>query len=116
MAISAEQLNVILSARDREFTRAMERSQRRVERFSRESNKSLNSTSRAFGMLINAAKGFLPALSAGAIVAQMRRIVSEGSRIATLSQIAGTTAEEFQRFAVGAQTVGFDMDKTADII
>ena len=116
MAISAEQLNVILSARDREFTRAMERSQRRVEQFSRESNKSLNSTSRAFGMLINAAKGFLPALSAGAIVAQMRRIVSEGSRIATLSQIAGTTAEEFQRFAIGAETVGFDMDKTADII
>jgi hypothetical protein len=116
MAISAEQLNVILSARDREFTRAMERAQRRVERFSRESNNSLNSTSRAFGVLINAAKGFLPALSAGAIVSQMRRIVSEGSRIATLSQIAGTTAEEFQRFAVGAQTVGFDMDKTADII
>ena len=116
MAISAEQLNVILSARDREFTRAMERSQRRVERFSRESNNSLNSTSRAFGMLISAAKGFIPALSAGAIVSQMRRIVSEGSRIATLSQIAGTTAEEFQRFAIGAETVGFDMDKTADII
>jgi undecaprenyl pyrophosphate synthase len=116
MAISAEQLNVILSARDREFTRAMERAQRRVERFSRESNRNLNSTSRAFGMLINAAKGFLPALSAGAVVAQMRRIVSEGNRIATLSQIAGTTAEEFQRFAIGAQTVGFDMDKTADII
>jgi hypothetical protein len=116
MAISAEQLNVILSARDREFTRAMERSQRRVERFSRESNRNLNSTSRAFGMLINAAKGFLPALSAGAVVSQMRRIVSEGNRIATLSQIAGTTAEEFQRFAIGAQTVGFDMDKTADII
>lgn len=116
MAISAEQLNVILSARDREFTRAMERSQRRVERFSRESNRSLNSTSAAFVALINMAKGLLPALSAGAIVAQMRRIVSEGSRIATLSQIAGTTAEEFQRFAIGAETVGFDMDKTADII
>ena len=116
MAISAEQLNVILSARDREFTRAMERAQRRVERFSRESNQNLNSTTRAFNMLIGAAKGFLPALSAGAIVAQMRRIVSEGNRIATLSQIAGTTAEEFQRFAIGAETVGFDMDKTADII
>ena len=116
MAISAEQLNVILSARDREFTRAMERAQRRVERFSRESNQNLNSTTRAFNMLIGAAKGFLPALSAGAVVAQMRSIVSEGNRIATLSQIAGTTAEEFQRFAIGAQTVGFDMDKTADII
>jgi hypothetical protein len=116
MAISAEQLNVILSARDREFTRAMERAQRRVDRFSRQSNQNLNSTTRAFNMLIGAAKGFLPALSAGAVVAQMRRIVSEGNRIATLSQIAGTTAEEFQRFAIGAQTVGFDMDKTADII
>jgi hypothetical protein len=45
MAISAEQLNVILSARDREFTRAMERSQRQVERFAKQTNQSLLSVS-----------------------------------------------------------------------
>ena len=116
MAISAEQLNVILSARDREFSRAMERSQRRVERFSKQSNQSLSATGKAFNMLAGRAAALLPALSAGVVVSHMRRIVSEGNRIATLSQIAGTTAEEFQKFAVGAQTVGFEMDQVADII
>jgi hypothetical protein len=116
MAISAEQLNVILSARDREFTRAMERSQRRVERFAKQTNKSLLSVSGSFKAMATAAKTFLPALSAGAIISQVRRVVSEVSQIEVLSQIAGTTAEEFQRFAVGAETVGFAMDKTADII
>jgi hypothetical protein len=116
MAISAEQLNVILSARDREFTRAMERSQRRVERFAKQTNQSLLSVSGSFKAMATAAKTFLPALSAGAIISQVRRVVSEVSQIEVLSQIAGTTAEEFQRFAVGAETVGFAMDKTADII
>jgi hypothetical protein len=116
MAISAEQLNVILSARDREFTRAMERSQRRVERFAKQTNQSLLSVSGSFKAMATAARTFLPALSAGAIISQVRRVVSEVSQIAGLSQIAGTTAEEFQRFAVGAETVGFAMDKTADII
>ena len=116
MAISAEQLNVILSARDREFTRAMERSQRQVERFAKQTNQSLLSVSGSFKAMATAARTFLPALSAGAIISQVRRVVSEVSQIAGLSQIAGTTAEEFQRFAVGAETVGFAMDKTADII
>ena len=116
MAISAEQLNVILSARDREFTRAMERSQRQVERFAKQTNQSLLSVSGSFKAMATAARTFLPALSAGAIISQVRRVVSEVSQIEVLSQIAGTTAEEFQRFAVGAETVGFAMDKTADII
>jgi len=37
MAISAETLNIILAARDKEFTKAMDRSQKRVERFAKQS-------------------------------------------------------------------------------
>jgi hypothetical protein len=54
MAISAEQLNIILSARDKEFTKAMERSQRRVEMFAKKSQKSMSTTGRllqTWGML-----------------------------------------------------------------
>ena len=116
MAISAEQLNVILSARDREFTRAMERAERRVQRFSNQSSRNLSQTSQAWGALAMQARAFLPALSAGVIVSEVRRVVSEGARIENLARLAGTTSEEFQRFAAGARTVGFDMDKTADII
>lgn len=116
MAISAEQLNVILSARDREFTRAMERAERRVQRFSNQSSRNLSQTSQAWGALGMQVKAFLPALSAGVLVSEIRRVVSEGARIENLARLAGTTSEEFQRFAAGARTVGFDMDKTADII
>lgn len=116
MAISAEQLNVILSARDREFTRAMERAERRVQRFSNQSSRNLSQTSQAWGALAMQVKAFLPALSAGVLVSEIRRVVSEGARIENLARLAGTTSEEFQRFAAGARTVGFDMDKTADII
>ncbi len=59
MAISAEQLNVILSARDREFTRAMDRAQRRVERFSQQSNRSLMSARGAFTALAGASRRVL---------------------------------------------------------
>ena len=82
MAISAEQLNVILSARDREFTRAMDRAQRRVERFSQQSKRSLMSASGSFTALAGAARTFLPALSAALVVRQVRRVVSELDEIA----------------------------------
>lgn len=55
MAISAEQLNIILSAKDKEFARAMERNQRRVERFSKQSQRNLNKTSKSFDLLSSTA-------------------------------------------------------------
>jgi hypothetical protein len=48
MAINAEQLNIILSARDKEFTKAMERSQKRVEQFASKSQKGLSSVGKSF--------------------------------------------------------------------
>ena len=67
MAISAEQLNIILSAKDKEFTRAMDRSQRRVERFAQKSQKQLSRTGKSFNALSNVASKFGSAFSAGVV-------------------------------------------------
>ena len=51
MAITAQELNVILSARDKQFTRAMDRAQKRVERFAKKSTKDLSKTTKAMNGL-----------------------------------------------------------------
>ena len=48
MAITAQELNVILSARDRQFTKAMDRTQRRVQGFAAKSQKELESICRLY--------------------------------------------------------------------
>lgn len=111
MAISAEQLNIILSARDKEFTRAMDRSQRRVERFARQSNKSLKSTSVNFGMLAAAAKRFLPALGAGLIIAQVRQITTEMDEIGKKADQIGITTDALQELRYVAEGAGVSQAK-----
>ena len=56
MAVNAEQLNIILSARDKEFSKAMQNSQKRVERFAKQSQKGLSKTGQAFDGLGSTAR------------------------------------------------------------
>lgn len=110
MAINAEQLNVILSARDREFTRAMDRAQRRVDQFSRQSNRRLNSSTAAFTALSGAARAFLPALSAGLVVQQVRRVVSELDEIGKKADAIGLTTDALQELRVVAEEAGVSQE------
>ena len=106
MAITAEQLNVILSARDREFTRAMERAQRRVDRFANQSTRSLGNTTKAWGALASQARAFLPALSAGVIVSQARRVISELDALGKTADRLGLTTDALQELRVAAESAG----------
>lgn len=110
MAISAEQLNVILSARDREFTRAMDRAQRRVERFSQQSNRSLMSARGSFTALAGAARTFLPALSAGLVIQQVRRVVSELDEIGKKADAIGLTTDALQELRTVAEEAGVSQE------
>jgi len=110
MAISAEQLNVILSARDREFTRAMDRAQRKVDGFARQSNKSLLSAGNAFKTLSAQASAFLPALSAAIVVQQVRRVVSELDQIGKTADSIGLTTDALQELRVIAEEAGVAQD------
>jgi hypothetical protein len=106
MAISAEQLNVILSAKDKEFTRAMDRSQRRVQQFAKQSNKSLGSASKAFGKLSGAAAAFLPALSAAALVGAVRSVTASLDEIGKTADRIGITTDALQLLRVTAESAG----------
>jgi tape measure domain-containing protein len=63
MAITAAELNIILTARDREFTRSMDRATKRVNRFERDTRRGLSRTSRSFDTLGRSAKRAGPALA-----------------------------------------------------
>ena len=58
------------------------------------------------------------AVSTGLVVAfsaAARSALAYGKEIGTLSKLAGTNIEEFQKLAYGAKTVGVESDKLADI-
>lgn len=116
MAISAEQLNVILSARDKEFARAMERNQKRVERFSRSSNKDLGSAGKAFDALGTAAKRLAPVLAAAFSINAFQGAINGAVQIGNLSDLAGVSAERFQVLALTTQQFGVSQEKLADIL
>ena len=120
MAISAQELNVILSARDKQFTKAMERAQRRVEKFSAKSQKDLSRTTRAVNTLSVAAGKLGGAFTVTAALAglqQMFRSATETAfEIDKLSKLAGVGTERFQELAFAARSVGVDQEKLADIL
>ena len=120
MAVNAEQLNIILSARDKEFTKAMERSQRRVEMFAKKSQKNLSKTGKSFDALGAAASRFGVALSTGAIITGAARMIDNATMMAkeldNLSRMAGVGVERFQELAFASRTVGIEQEKLADIL
>jgi hypothetical protein len=119
-AITAQELNVILSARDREFSKAMDRANRRVERFSKKSQKDLSKTTKAFGTLSTAVGGLAASLSAGALTAGFVRGANEAMHFAKeiekLSRVSGVGVERFQELTFAARRVGVEQDKLADIL
>ena len=120
MAISAQELNVILSARDKQFTKAMDRAQRRVERFSKKSQKDLSRTTKSFSILSDMVGKLGIAFSTGALATGLARSIDQSTKFAkeltNLSNLAGVGVEDFQRFSFAAKTVGVEQDKLADIL
>ena len=111
MAISAEQLNVILSAKDKEFTRAMERNQRRIERFANQSNKSLGKSSKDFTFLASAAKKFLPALGASMVISQLKAMTNSMDAIGKTADQIGMATGALQELSFVAEGAGVSQGK-----
>ena len=116
MAITAQELNVILSARDKQFTQAMDRAQRRVERFANKSKQDLNKTTLGFNAVAGAAKRLGPLLAGAFATAGAAQIASTAVEIGNLSSVAGVTTDRFQEMAYAASTFGVEQDKLADIL
>ena len=92
MAISAEQLNIILSAQDKALTKALDRSTKNVNRFAKKSQQNLSRTSKSFDSLGKAAKRLAPIIAAAVSVGAARNAITLGKEIADLARVAGTTA------------------------
>ena len=115
MAISAEQLNIILSAQDKALTKALDRSTKNVNRFAKKSQKDLSRTSKSFDSLGKAAKRLAPIIAAAVSVGAAKNAITLGKEIGDLARIAGVGAEEFQELAFAARTVGISQEKLSDI-
>ena len=111
MAISAEQLNIILSAKDKEFTRAMDRSQRRVERFAKQSNKNLSKTSSSFNKMAGAVTAVAAALSGAAMVNSLRNVTQKLDDIGKTADQIGITTDALQELRTVAESSGVTQDE-----
>lgn len=116
MAINAEQLNIILAARDKEFTKAMDRANRRVQAFASKSQKDLSNATKSFNSLGKAVKLLVPILAGAFSVRAISRIVDSAAAIKDASRVAGLSASQFQKMAFASKTVGIQQDKLADIL
>lgn len=116
MAINAEQLNIILSARDKEFTKAMERSQKRVEQFAMKSQKNLSATGKSFDVFGKKAKTLGSILAASLSVAAFSRAVDVTIEMGNLSTVAGVAVDRFKVLSMTTKQFGVDQAKLSDIL
>jgi len=116
MAVTAEELNVIIGANVQGLTKAIDRAERRIERFSKQSQKQMSSTSKAFDNLGKAAKKLGPLIATALTVQTIRSLVDTGIEIENLSRVSGIAAERFQELSYAARQFGVQQEKFADII
>jgi hypothetical protein len=108
MAISAETLNVILKAKDKDFARQMKSNERRVANFSKKSNARLKGTTAHFQKLGGAAAAFLPALGAAAMVSAVKNVVSKLDDIGKTADRIGITTDALQELRAVAESAGVE--------
>ena len=110
MAISAEQLNIILTAKDREFAKAMAANERRIAKFAQKANKDLSSAGDMFDKVAIAAQG----LAAVAVFQQLATSVKAAAdRMGDLADAAdsiGITTDALQELRYAAQMSGVQQD------
>ena len=80
MAISAEELNIILSAKDREFNKKINAANKRVRNFAFQSKKNLNQTTKAMDKLTLSAGKLGGVLSIGAISIGFQRMIDNATQ------------------------------------
>lgn len=116
MAITAQELNIILSAKDKQFSQAMDRANKRVQRFANKSQKDMKKVGQGFDGLGKAARRLAPLLAGVFSVRAISRMVDSAREIGILADVAGVSATEFQKMAAASKTVGIEQGKLSDIL
>ncbi|RRU92054.1 phage tail tape measure protein [Stutzerimonas xanthomarina] len=108
MSKSLGTLSIDLVARTGSFVSGMDKAERSSEKWRKEVEKNAKAVGTAFGAGSAAAIASLTAITVST--------VNAAAEISKLSTIAGSSSTEFQKFAAGAQLVGIEQDKLADIL
>ncbi|WP_312256466.1 phage tail tape measure protein [Stutzerimonas nitrititolerans] len=108
MSKSLGTLTLDLVARTGSFVSGMDKAERSSEKWRKEVEKNAKAVGTAFGAGSAAAIASLTAITVST--------VNAAAEISKLSTIAGASSTEFQKFAAGAQLVGIEQDKLADIL
>ncbi len=108
MSKSLGTLTLDLVARTGSFVSGMDKAERSSEKWRKEVEKNAKAVGTAFGAGSAAAIASLTAITVST--------VNAAAEISKLSTIAGSSSTEFQKFAAGAQLVGIEQDKLADIL
>ena len=116
MAISAQELNIILTARDKQFQKAMTAAEKKVQRFSKNSQKNLSKVSQSYSALGTAAKRLGPALAAAFSVRAIASMTNSAVELGNLAAVAGVSVERFQELAFAGAAFGVSQEKMADIL
>ena len=111
MAITAEQLNVILSAKDKQFAKAMNDNAKRVERFSKRSQKSLSKTTNSFKKLTGVLGGLAAGLSVGLLVSKTKQAISVLDEIGKTADNLGLTTSALQELRTIAESSGMTFEE-----
>lgn len=110
MAISAEQLNIILTAKDKAFAAAMEKNAKRIASFAKTANKDLSVVSMGFDKLGGAAAAFLSVAAIQQLGVAVRDAANKLGDLKDAAEIIGITTDALQELQYAAQLSGVSAD------
>ena len=110
MAISAEQLNIILTAKDKAFAAAMDKNAKRIAGFAKNANKDLSVASMGFDKLGGAAAAFLSVAAIQQLGVAVRDAANKLGDLKDASEAIGITTDALQELQYAAQLSGVSAD------
>lgn len=110
MAISAEQLNIILTAKDKAFAAAMDKNAKRIASFAKNANKDLSIASVGFEKLAGAAGAFLTIAAVQQLGVAVRDAANKMGDLKDASEAIGITTDALQKLQYSAQLSGVSAD------
>lgn len=110
MAISAEQLNIILTAKDKAFAAAMDKNAKRIANFAKNANKDLGIASMGFNKLAGAAAAFVSVAAIQQLGAAVRDAANKLGDLKDAASAIGITTDALQKLQYAAQMNGVSAD------
>jgi hypothetical protein len=110
MAISAEQLNIILTAKDKAFAAAMDKNAKRIANFAKTANKDLSMASVGFEKLAGAAGAFLTVAAVQQLGMAVRDAANKMGDLKDAASAIGITTDALQKLQYSAQLSGVSAD------